>query len=94
MKVNPKINPKAFSGFDYGKGYNNATLNKWKVLRYGNRKDQIHPRFSGFVFQSCKKNESKKTFLTYLPPIETPIGDYDTLIEVFTWSEKRLRMRI
>ena len=62
MKVNPKINPKAFSGSGYGKGYNNTTLNKWKILRYGNRKDQIHPRFSGFVFQSCKKMRVKNLF--------------------------------
>ena len=87
-KIKPKINPKAFSMSNYRKSVRNILLDKWKILRYGNRKEQSHPRFSGFVFKSYKQDHSQKTFLTYLPPIETPIGDYNTLNEVFTPSEK------
>ena len=63
-------------------------LPKWKILRFGSRRDQRYPRFSGMVYQTFKKNDEQKTYLTYLPPIETPIGDYGTLLEVFVRSEQ------
>ena len=32
--------------------------------------------------------QQKRTVMTYLPPIETPITDYGTLFEMFYRSEK------
>ena len=57
-------------------------------MRFLSSGDQIHPRFSGWIITQLQKAESKKTSMTYLPPISTPITEYDTIIQLFKISRE------
>ena len=62
-------------------------LTIWKLLRKITEQDQQYAKFSGYVI-NLLKHELKKTVMTFLPPIETPITDYGSLFEMFHRSEK------
>ena len=93
FKIDPKKNPAIFSaGSDgssdsEGVSYSSNVLYLWKILRKINEKDQLYSKFCGFVIDLIK-TEQKRTVMTYLPPIETPITNYGTLFEMFYRSEK------
>ena len=93
FKIDPKKNPAIFSaGSDgssdsEGVSYSSNILYLWKIIRKINEKDQLYSKFCGFVIDLIK-TEQKRTVMTYLPPIETPITDYGTLFEMFYRSEK------
>ena len=66
----------------------NKLVKEWTIRRYRYRHDQRYSRFSGWNIQRLRNDGSNKTVLTYLPPIETPITDYRTLIELIYKSQK------
>ena len=53
---------------------------------------QIHPRFAGYIISKLQIPHSLHTVLTYLPPIQRPITEFGTIIEMFTVS-RELRMQ-
>ena len=95
LKIDPKRNPANFD-VEYDRVLESEDISKstssdrllclWKLLRKLNEKYQIYSKFSGFVIDL--EVEQKKTVMTYLPPIETPITEYGTLFELFHRSEK------
>ena len=98
LKIDPKKNPQKFVDLDSAsepaKAVDNTAqwtcdklLNLWKLLRKVNEEDQVYSNFTGFVINALKSH-TKKTVMTYLPPIETPITEYGTLFEMFTRSEE------
>ena len=93
FKIDPKRNPAIFSAGNDGSSdsegvsYSSNVLYLWKIIRKINEKDQFYSKFCGFVIDLIKA-EQKKTVMTYLPPIETPITDYGSLFEMFYRSEK------
>lgn len=62
----------------------------WELLRYGASDHKLWPRFIGFVKQLFQKQQSA-TILTYLPPIQTPITEYRTIVEIFVSSQNLAR---
>ena len=96
LKIDPKRNLANFNT-EYDKVLESEDISKstssdrllclWKLLRKLNEKDQIYSKFSGFIIDLIQVEE-KKTVMTYLPPIETPITEYGTLFELFHRSEK------
>ena len=91
FKINPKKDPPKFqldeSSPTVPAKCESPLLILWKALRKQHESDQVYPKFSGFVINYIQK-ESKKTIMTYLPPIETPITEYGTIYEMFERSEK------
>ena len=63
-------------------------MSAWKLCRHINEGEQRFSRFSGWIIEMMKNEEVKPTVLTYLPPIEAPITDYNTIFEVFYQSEQ------
>ena len=49
---------------------------------------QIYPRFVGWITQLLKVLDLKQTLLAYLQPIENPLINYGTIIEIFAHSEQ------
>ena len=96
--IQPKKELPSYSGMNLDKP-NPATdkmfshlLVVWKSIRFLSSEDQIHPRFSGWIAATqLQQPESKKTTMTYLPPIPTPITEYDTIIEMFKVSRKLIK---
>ena len=96
LKIDPKRNLANFNT-EYDKVLESEDISKstssdrllcsWKLLRKLNKKDQIYSKFSGFIIDLIQA-EQKKTVMTYLPPIETPITEYGTLLELFHRSNK------
>lgn len=92
--VHPKKEPPSFAG----KHTNEANpaagrmcshlLVIWKSIRFLSSGDQIHPKFCGWIINQLQKADSKKTSMTYLPPIPTPITEYDTIIQMFKVSRE------
>ena len=70
-----------------------AILLLWTILRKLSFSDQIIPSFSGYTVQeqsiSINAADLKKTNLTYLPPINSPITHYDTIYELFKTLQTR-----
>ena len=60
----------------------------WKSIRFLSSDDQTHPKFSGWIISQVEKTDSKKTSMTYLPPISSPITEYDTIIQMFKISRE------
>ena len=58
-------------------------LTLWKSVRLLSSADQIHPRFVGWVIALFQQANCKKTSMTYLPPISTPITEYSTIVKLF-----------
>ena len=100
LKIDPKKNPNKFVEENQDNLSESADvvisaepssceklLCLWKSLRKLNEYDQVFPNFTGFVI-NIVKTEAKKTVMTYLPPIETPITEYGTLFEMFLRSEE------
>ena len=63
-------------------------LKLWKSVRYLNSRDQLHPRFLGWITCLFKIADSKATKIKYLPPIPIPITEYGTLVEIFHISRQ------
>ena len=94
MKVNPKTNPPKFDEEMCEEINNNADevatklLTIWKTVRNLSANDQIHPRFVGWIISLFQKAESHATKMTYLPPVQAPITEYETIVQVFLTSRK------
>ena len=94
VKVNPKVEPPSFIGMNVGEPRTNGNvlcerlLLLWKSVRYLNCNDQTNPRFVGWIVQQFQQADSKATRMTYLPPIQTPIIEYATIIEMFYVSRQ------
>ena len=63
-------------------------LSLWKYLWNINGSFQIYPQFVGWITQLFKILDLKQHVLTYLPPIEKPITNYEAIVEMFTDSEQ------
>ena len=89
-KINPKTNPLPIVGAVSSKqpSPKNHLLTLWKIARYQFRNDQLFSRYSGFIIKCFQMLNQPKTIMTYLPPIEKPITDYGTLLEVLRRSER------
>lgn len=66
----------------------NKLLALWKLCHHSSNADQNWPRFSGLVTTLFKKVGSKKTVITYLPPIPKRISEYSTIIKIFYQSRQ------
>ena len=56
----------------------------WLVLRHSASSDQILPRFSGWCVNMQNNLEPlKKTIVTYLPPLNSPITEFGTVYKLF-----------
>ena len=70
-----------------------AILLLWTILRKLSFSDQIIPSFSGYAVQeqsiSINAADLKKTSLTYLPPINSPVTHYDTIYKLFKTLQTR-----
>lgn len=90
--VHPKKDPPLFSEVNIKDGDPDADkmcsqlLIMWKSVRFLCFDDQIHPKFSGWIINQVQKTDSKKTSMTYLPPISSPITEYDPIIQMFKVS--------
>ena len=95
LKIDSKKNPSKFvqennaveSGETTKSCLSDNLLCLWRLLRKLHENDQIYAKFSGFVINLIQR-ELKKTVMTYLPPIETPITEYGTLFEMFHRSQQ------
>ena len=92
-KINPKKAPTQFNTEASMVSSNSDTIHNrllclWKVFRKAMENDQLFPSFPGYVIQRFQTQDLKATTITYLLPIETPINDYGTLLEMFFRSEK------
>ena len=94
VKANPKTNPPTFDEEMRPEVNNNADkvakklLTIWKSVRKLSANDQIHPRFVGWIISLFQKHASQATKMTYLPPIQTPITEYETIVQVFMVSRE------
>ena len=92
-KIDPKAQPSRFSNVSNelvvcdSKNTFEQLLQIWKLLRYQSLDMEAYARFVGFVIKLYQKPQSKQTVMTYLPPIQTPITEYGTLVNVFTISQ-------
>ena len=90
-KINPKKNPDRFVPCDYSvtpnTKYINTLLTVWKLLRSGSSENNGWPRFIGFVIK-LYQTEKKQTAMAYLSPIQTPIAEYPTIVNLFETSRK------
>ena len=70
-----------------------AELFLWAVMRKISSSDQIVPVFSAFGVQKRSKNtclsDLQKTCLTYLPPINAPITEFETIFKLFETLQSR-----
>ena len=62
-------------------------LTLWMIFRKTSAHDQVVPTFSGFGVQERSFNinatDLEKTHLTYLPPINASITNFDTIYKLF-----------
>ena len=90
-KIDPKKNPARFLQCDYPVTANtediDTLLTLWKLLRSGSPENEGWPRFIGFVIE-LYQTERNQTTMTYLPPIQTPITKYPTIVSLFETSRK------
>ena len=90
-KIDPKKNPARFLQCDYSITANtediDTLLTLWKLLRSGSPENEGWPRFIGFVIE-LYQTERNQTTMTYLPPIQTPITEYPTIVSLFETSRK------
>ena len=90
-KIDPKKNPARFLQCDYSITANtediDTLLTLWKLLRSGSPENEGWPRFIGFVIE-LYQTERNQTTMTYLPPIQTLITEYPTILSLFETSRK------
>ena len=58
----------------------------WKLSRYSASNKELHPKFSGLIGNLYANTNSPQTVMTYLPPIQTSITNYETLKKLFLLS--------
>ena len=58
----------------------------WKSLHQLCSSNQIYPRFSGWILKEFQLFDQNSTVLAYLPPIQKPITNYETIFEIFHTS--------
>ena len=94
VSVNPKTNPGLFIGpmpvqTKLEKHKEVVKLhNLWKVLRLIYSVEQVHPRFAGWLITKFQIPQSFQTVMAYLPPIQRPITEFGTIIEMFVTSRE------
>ena len=90
-KIDPKKNSDRILQCDYSVIANTKDIETllalWKLLRSGSPENEGWPRFIGFVIE-LYQTERNQTTMTYLPPIQTPITDYPTIVSLFDTSRK------
>ena len=92
--IHPKKYPPLFSGISIKKSTPDVDkicsqlLILWKSIRFPSFDDQTHPRYSGLIINRVQKADSKKISMTYLPPISSPITEYDAIIQMFKVSRE------
>ena len=89
VRINAKSNPEIMIGpvpipINPNKSYEHSEklLVLWKIFRYLKHSNQIHPIFIGWIITQLTVMERKPTVRTYLPPIQSPITDCSTIIEL------------
>ena len=93
-KISPKTNPPTFDGQMCVQVKDNIDLIAkkllviWKTVRHLSSEDQMHPRFVGWIICLFQKAASHATKMTYLPPIQTPITEYQTIVQAFKVSRE------
>ena len=65
----------------------------WLVLWHLASRDQILPRFSGWCIINMQNNLEplKKTIVTYLPPLNSPITEFGTVYKLFETLQSQAR---
>ena len=93
-KINPHTNPSLFINSSQNNSPDIQILAEnelllWKIARRIHTKSkQSIPRFVGWVIKSYQEVDTKKTVITYLPPINKPISNYSTVTDCIIRSQK------
>ena len=92
LTINPKTNPGLITELnthpESHQKESQRLLSLWKLSRYANCKKRNQPRFAGWIIKVFRVMQREPTRLTYLPPIQTPITQYGTIIEIFHQSRQ------
>ena len=92
-KINPKKGPPVFIGplLPANESIHeqpDKLLKTWKVLRYLSGEIQKYPPFAGWVTSQISLSIRDPTVMMYIPSIQRPITDYETILEIFRTSRK------
>ena len=92
-KIVPHKNPSLFAeqpeSMEFNTDYADKILLLWKLMRrISSATSQTISSFVGWVILTLGKIDSKKTVITFLPPIRQPITEYSTVLECIKQSQE------